>query len=44
MAPGAKFRCAPLLLPEFSWGALANVSRRPFLRARQRFPPVLAGL
>jgi hypothetical protein len=33
---------APLLPPEISRGALANVSRRPFSRARQGFLPVLA--
>jgi hypothetical protein len=43
-APGAKFRRVALLPPEFSWGALANVSRRPFPRACQHFPLVLAGL
>jgi hypothetical protein len=40
--PGAKFWRATLLPPEISSRAQANVSRRPFPRARQHFPPVLA--
>jgi hypothetical protein len=42
MALDAKFWRAPLLPPEILRRVQANVSRRPFPRARQRFPPVLA--
>jgi hypothetical protein len=39
--PNAKFWRAPRLPPEISRGAQANVSRRPFPCARQRFLSVL---